>query len=133
MPWYGTVPCPSTLFQPAVVLCIPVLPIGFFIAAFSVFCSLFGLILVTFLVTIVYLKKVGCGTCCLLGWIEEEGICRGGWRRRGKYLDGSWLMFQKQAQVGQVQAVVERKDYRFPLVLASSHHHILSSSHHHIL
>lgn len=59
---------PSTLFQPAVVLCIPVLPIGFFIAAFSVFCSLFGLILVTFLATIVYLKKVGCGT--VVAWLD---------------------------------------------------------------
>ena len=46
-------------YEPAVVLCIPVLPIGFFITVFSVFCVIFVFIIIGFLSSIVYLKKAG--------------------------------------------------------------------------
>jgi hypothetical protein len=45
-------------YEPAVVLCIPLLPGGFFIAVFSVFCSFLTIIMFGFLITITYLKKV---------------------------------------------------------------------------
>jgi len=44
-------------YEPAVVLCIPVLPIGFFITVFSCFCIIFSFIIIGFLCSIVYLKK----------------------------------------------------------------------------
>ena len=46
-------------YEPAVVLCIPVLPIGFFITVFSCFCVIFVFIIVAFCISIVYLKKAG--------------------------------------------------------------------------
>ena len=45
-------------YEPAVVLCIPLLPIGFFISVFSVFCVIFTCIVFGFFITIIYLKKV---------------------------------------------------------------------------
>lgn len=44
-------------YEPAVVLCIPVLPIGFFITLFSCFCVLFVVIVIGFVCCILYLKK----------------------------------------------------------------------------
>ena len=46
-------------YEPAVVLCIPLLPIGFFITVFSCFCVLFVFIVICFLSSIFYLKKAG--------------------------------------------------------------------------
>ena len=46
-------------YEPAVVLCIPLLPIGFFITVFSCFCVLFVFIVIGFLSSIFYLKKAG--------------------------------------------------------------------------
>ena len=46
-------------YEPAVVLCIPILPIGFFITVFSCFCVIFIVIIVGFIISILYLKKVG--------------------------------------------------------------------------
>ena len=46
-------------YEPAVVLCIPVLPVGFFITMFSSFCVIFVFIIIGFLSCIVYLKKAG--------------------------------------------------------------------------
>ena len=45
-------------YEPAVVLCIPLLPGGFFIAVFSVFCVILTIIMLGFLIAISYLKKV---------------------------------------------------------------------------
>ena len=45
-------------YEPAVVLCIPLLPIGFFISVFSVFCVIFTCIVFGFFISIIYLKKV---------------------------------------------------------------------------
>ena len=46
-------------YEPAVVLCILILPIGFFITVFSCFCVIFIVIIVGFIISILYLKKVG--------------------------------------------------------------------------
>ena len=48
----------SIFSPPSVVLCIPLLPGGFFIAVFSVFCVLLTIIMFGFLIAITYLKKV---------------------------------------------------------------------------
>ena len=45
-------------YEPAVVLCIPLLPGGFFIAVFSLFCVLLTIIMFGFLIAMTYLKKV---------------------------------------------------------------------------
>ena len=45
-------------YEPAVVLCIPILPIGFFISVLSVFCVLFTILVFGFFIAIIYLKKV---------------------------------------------------------------------------
>ena len=45
-------------YEPAVVLFIPLLPGGFFIAMFSVFCVILTIIMFGFLIAITYLKKV---------------------------------------------------------------------------
>merc|ERR1711892_192745 len=45
-------------YEPAVVLCIPVLPIGFFITVFTCFCVILVFIIVAFCISIVYLKKM---------------------------------------------------------------------------
>ena len=45
-------------YEPAVVLCIPLLPGGLFNAVFFVFCVILTIIIFGFLVAIMYLKKV---------------------------------------------------------------------------
>ena len=45
-------------YEPAVVLCIPLLPGGFFVAVFSVFCVILTIIVFGFLIAMTYLKKV---------------------------------------------------------------------------
>jgi hypothetical protein len=45
-------------YEQAVVLCIPLLPSGFFIAVFSLFCAILTIIMFGFLFAITYLKKV---------------------------------------------------------------------------
>ena len=45
-------------YEPAVILCIPVLPVGFFITVFSCFCFIFVLLILGFFASIIYLKKV---------------------------------------------------------------------------
>ena len=45
-------------YEPAVVLCIPLLPGGFFVAVFSVFCVILTIIMFGFLIAMTYLKKV---------------------------------------------------------------------------
>ena len=48
----------SCSYEPAVVLCIPVLPLGFFVFASSLVCLIIIIIVVGFLGSIIYLKKV---------------------------------------------------------------------------
>ena len=45
-------------YEPAVVLCIPLLPGGFFVVMFSIFCVIFTIIVFGFVFAITYLKKV---------------------------------------------------------------------------
>ena len=93
-------------YEPAVVLCIPVLPIGFFITVFSVFCVIFVFIIIGFLSSIVYLKKAGLNelelsfiqffqiqkTHCFLFQIQTSSSVKfiGHCRSKLKYTTWSW-------------------------------------------
>ena len=45
-------------YEPAVVLCIPVLPSGFFYTFFCLFCLIFGGVIIGFIIAIIYVKKI---------------------------------------------------------------------------
>ena len=44
-------------YEPAAVLCIPVLPSGFFLTFFCFFCIIFGAVIIVFTAAILYVKK----------------------------------------------------------------------------
>ena len=60
-------------YEPAVLLCVPVLPSGFFVVVFCFFCIVFGGVIIGFFIAIIYVKKKQAQIKCTESLMSKMG------------------------------------------------------------
>ena len=60
-------------YEPAVLLCVPVLPSSFFVVVFCFFCIVFGGVIIGFFIAIIYVKKKQAQVKCTESMMSKMG------------------------------------------------------------